>query len=142
MRNERFAKLIDEIKALHDSKNHDYAEDTDPLSNLRRAQRVGVDPWRGVLVRLTDKWSRIEQLTTGKEPKNESLRDSLIDNAVYSLLCVLLLDEGQQKSSALSAEEFQASRLSGYRWIAGMGNAAKVSTTTQTSAQTVGTTGE
>lgn len=91
-RNPRFDALIREICVLHEAKNHDYAND-DPLSNLRRSSSVGVDPWRGVIVRLTDKWSRIEQLASGKVPKNESLRDSLIDNAVYSLLAVILLDE-------------------------------------------------
>lgn len=97
-RNAAFDKLIQEIHALHESKNSDYAADADPLSNLRRAEAFGVPAWKGVLVRLTDKWSRIEQLANGKTPKNESLRDSLIDNAVYSLLCVLLLDEKQNPS--------------------------------------------
>ena len=93
MRNPAFDALLSEIAALHDSKNHDYAPDADPLANLRRAERLGVEPFKGVLVRLTDKWARIEQLASGKTPKHESLRDSLIDNAVYSLLAVILLDE-------------------------------------------------
>lgn len=93
MRNPAFLALLDEIKELHDKKNHDYAADADPLSNLRRCEALGVPAFKGVLVRLTDKWSRIEQLSNGKAPKNESLRDSLIDNAVYSLLAVVLLDE-------------------------------------------------
>lgn len=93
MRNPAFIRLLDEIKAVHESKNHDYAEDADPLSNLRRAEAFGVPAFKGVLVRLSDKWSRLEQLASGKTPKHESLRDSLIDNAVYSLLAVLLLDE-------------------------------------------------
>jgi len=93
VRNPAFHKLIEEIVELHNGKNHDYAQDADPLSNLRRAQAFGVDPVKGVLVRLSDKWSRIEQLSSGKTPKHESLRDSLIDNAVYSLLAIILLDE-------------------------------------------------
>lgn len=93
MRNPAFTQLLEEIHALHESKNHDYAQDLDPLSNLRKCAAMGIPPFKGVLVRLTDKWSRIEQLAGGKEPKHESLRDSLIDNAVYSLLAVLLLDE-------------------------------------------------
>lgn len=93
MRNETFHRLVDEIKALHDQKNHDYATDADPLSNFRRSERLGVPAWKGILVRMTDKWSRIEELANGKKPKNESLRDSLIDNAVYSLLAVQILDE-------------------------------------------------
>ena len=93
MRNPKFNALIDEILQLHDSKSHDYTPEGDPLNNLRRAKAFGIDPVKGVLVRLSDKWSRIEQLATGKTPKHESLRDSLIDNAVYSLLAVVLLDE-------------------------------------------------
>jgi hypothetical protein len=96
-RNPKFHALIAEIVALHESKNHDYASDADPLSNFRRSSSVGVEPYRGIVVRMTDKWSRIEQLMSGKSPKNESLRDSLIDNAVYSLLAVVLLDESEGK---------------------------------------------
>jgi hypothetical protein len=98
MRNPAFLALVDEIKALHESKNHDYAADADPLSNLRRCEAFGVPAFTGVLVRLTDKWSRIEQLAAGKEAKHESLRDSLVDNAVYSLLAVILLDESKPKA--------------------------------------------
>lgn len=89
----RFYQLLEEIADLHSRKNHDYAPSSDPLANFRLCEKLGVESWKGVLVRMSDKWSRIQQLTTGKTPKNESLRDSLIDNAVYSLICVLLLDE-------------------------------------------------
>lgn len=93
MRNPAFQSLIEEICELHDRKNHDYAYDADPLSNFRRAEAFGIPAYKGILVRMSDKWSRIEQLTNGKQAKNESLRDSLVDNAIYSLLCILLLDE-------------------------------------------------
>lgn len=93
MRNPEFIALLDEIKELHDRKSHDYAGD-DPLSNLRMCAKLGVEPWRGVLVRMSDKWSRIEQLTgAGKSPLNESLRDSIKDLAIYGLLCLVLMDE-------------------------------------------------
>jgi len=47
-----------------------------------------------VLVRLTDKWDRITQLCH-KTPAvvGESLEDTLKDNAVYSLLTIVLLRE-------------------------------------------------
>jgi len=95
MRNPKFKTLLEEIEKLHDSKNHDYTPDADPLANLRRCEAFGIPAWKGVLVRLTDKASRIEQLASGKAPKHESLRDSLIDQAVYSLLAVILLDEAK-----------------------------------------------
>jgi hypothetical protein len=93
MRNPKFQALLDELLNMHNNKNHDYATDDDPLSNLRGAARLGVNPVTGVIIRLSDKWARIEQLAAGKVPKNESLRDSLMDNAAYSLLAVQLLDE-------------------------------------------------
>jgi hypothetical protein len=92
-RNPKFHALLEEIAKLHDAKNSDYAHDADPLSNFRRAKSLGVDPLTGVLIRMSDKWSRLEQLSCGKVPKNESKRDTLIDTAVYALIAVLLLDE-------------------------------------------------
>lgn len=89
----RFYRLLEEIAELHSRKNHDYSRKGEPLSNFHRARAFGIEPWKGILIRMSDKWSRIEELSNGKSPKNESLRDSLIDNAVYSLLCVLLLED-------------------------------------------------
>ncbi len=89
----RFYVLLDEIAALHSRKNHDYSKPEEPLSNFTRSEALGVEAWRGVLVRMSDKWSRIEQLASGKTPKNESMRDSLIDLAVYALIDVLLLED-------------------------------------------------
>ena len=99
MRNPKFDALVAEMMATHNTKSHDYSEDGDPLSNLRRAEKFGVEPFRGVLVRLSDKWSRLEQLTSGKAPKHESIRDTLMDQAVYSLLAILLLDEAASTAS-------------------------------------------
>jgi hypothetical protein len=89
----RFYQLLEEIAELHSRKNHDYAKTEEPLSNFTRSKALGVEPWRGVLVRMSDKWARIEQLASGKKAKNESMRDSLIDLAVYALIDVLLLED-------------------------------------------------
>lgn len=93
MRNPAFNALVAEILELHEKKNADYASDDDPLSNFRRAQKLGVNPFTGILVRMSDKWGRLEELARGKSPQNESMRDTLIDLSVYSLLAVILLDE-------------------------------------------------
>jgi hypothetical protein len=92
----RFYSLLEEIAELHSRKNHDYSKQNEPLSNFHRSQELGVEPWRGVLIRMSDKWSRIEQLSCGKTPKNESMRDSLIDLAVYALIDVLLLEDAKR----------------------------------------------
>ncbi len=93
-----FYKLLDAMADLHDRKNHDYAADADPLSNLKLCEGLGIPAWKGVLVRLTDKWSRITQLST-KAPlvTDESMEDTLIDNAVYSLLAIVLRREEMRR---------------------------------------------
>jgi len=61
-----------------------------------------------VLVRIPDKYSRIVQLTNkalnGKEAevKEESIKDTLVDLANYSVICVILF-EGWQKQKKLDA---------------------------------------
>ncbi|KKN61526.1 hypothetical protein LCGC14_0521140 [marine sediment metagenome] len=88
-----FYQLLDEIADLHDRKNHDYAGD-DPLSNLKLCEEFGIPAWKGVIVRLTDKWSRITQLITKEaQVKDESIEDTLKDSAVYSLLAIVLKRE-------------------------------------------------
>jgi len=91
----RFYKLLDEIAELHAAKSHDYTPADDPLANFKRSERLGVPAWKGALVRMGDKWGRIEQLASGKMPKNESLRDTLIDLAIYALLDVILLEDAK-----------------------------------------------
>lgn len=94
----RFYELLDEIAELHSRKNSDYASDTEPLSNLRRCERIGIPAWKGVLVRLEDKWDRTEKVASKGEAavKNESLIDTLKDTAVYSLLCIILIEEAEK----------------------------------------------
>jgi hypothetical protein len=92
-----FYELLDKIGDLHARKNSNYAEDTDPLSNLKGCKRLNVTPFMGVMIRLQDKWSRLEQLAKGKpDLVGESVEDTLMDNAVYSLLAIILLREGRE----------------------------------------------
>ena len=96
----RFYELLLQIAELHANKNHDYAVDNDPLSNLRQAESFGIPAYKGVLVRLSDKWSRIQELS--KKPglvKTESVEDTLMDMAVYSLLAIILFGEQNKKNT-------------------------------------------
>ena len=94
-----FYKLLEQMAELHSRKNHDYAGESDPLKNLRSSERLGLEPFTGVMVRLQDKWSRLESFMTQGEllVKNESVEDTLMDNAVYSLLGIILLREAGKK---------------------------------------------
>lgn len=93
----KYYELIEKMQAIHSAKNSDYAADADPLSNLKRAAVFGVEPWRGCLIRMSDKWSRLEQLAGGKQAqvKEESVEDTLLDLANYALLCIVLRTEGK-----------------------------------------------
>ena len=89
----RFYELIEEITDLHDRKNSNYSRDDDPLSNFKEAQELGVEPWRGALIRMSDKWSRLKELSKGKPDEvGESMEDTLKDLAVYSLLTIVLYE--------------------------------------------------
>lgn len=89
----RFYDLLNEIASLHSKKSHDYTPAGNPLANFHRAERFGVPAWKGALVRLGDKIGRLEQLASGKDPANESMRDTLLDISVYALLALLLVED-------------------------------------------------
>lgn len=90
-----YYELLADMAELHSRKNHDYAGSGSPLRNFYKSKEMGVSPFTGVMVRLSDKWSRIESFMKQGilEVKNESVEDTLLDNAVYSLLAILLLRE-------------------------------------------------
>lgn len=97
----KFYEMLEAMADLHSRKNHDYAGNSDPLKNLKASLRMGVSPFQGVMIRLQDKWSRLEQFVTSGElmVKNESVVDTLMDNAVYSILAIILYQEEQEKTN-------------------------------------------
>ena len=97
-----FFELLEKMKEFHIKKNADYAGDV-PLNNLKYSEVFGIEAWRGVLIRMGDKWSRILELTkNGKtHVEDEKLEDTLLDMANYCLLCIILMREaGNNKSES------------------------------------------
>lgn len=90
MRNPTFAALLTEMAALHETKNADYANDSDPYSNFRQAAAVaegfvGVDAVFASLIGV--KFARLRELTAaGKTPNHESIDDTRKDLAMYAAL--------------------------------------------------------
>lgn len=83
-----FKALTDEMNALTMRKNSDYAGEADPYANFREFGTLGF------LVRLSDKWQRLKTLTaSGKKAsvKDETVEDTLLDLATYSLLLITWL---------------------------------------------------
>lgn len=90
----RFYELLKIIEDLHDRKNSNYAPDADPLANLRISENFGVKPWIGTLIRISDKFSRLQELAKGKKDLvGENVKDTLLDLSIYSLLAIILYEE-------------------------------------------------
>jgi hypothetical protein len=92
---QRFLDLLDEMRRLHESKSQDYGSETDPLANIRQgAEFVGIEPWRGCMVRIADKVQRLRTYCRTGRLVHEGVRDTLLDLSAYSLLAIVLFDEG------------------------------------------------
>ena len=90
-----FLELLEELRTLHLSKSQDYGSDSDPLANIRQgAEFVGIEPWRGCMVRVADKVQRLKTYCRTGRLVHEGVRDTLLDLAAYSLLAIVLFDEG------------------------------------------------
>lgn len=78
-------EIIDNCGNVLISKQRDYGP-----SNIANAPG---GPLNGLRVRMYDKIARINNLIeTGAEPKNESLYDSFLDLANYSIIALMVLD--------------------------------------------------
>ena len=100
-RNREFDDALDELKMLHDAKNHDYATAENPYKNLEGVSRIGIEPWRGIVIRLMDKFSRLEEYCVkGKLAiQSEGVEDTLKDISVYSLLAMILFRKEHEKKT-------------------------------------------
>lgn len=93
-----FLELLDEMRRLHESKSADYGSEADPLANIRQgAEFVCIEHWRGCMVRIADKVQRLRTYCRTGRLVHEGVRDTLMDLAAYSLLAIVLFDEGQSE---------------------------------------------
>ena len=94
----RFYKLLEEMGDLHSRKNANYTAGQDHFANIRESEKFNIPAWKGTLVRMGDKWNRIISLAKGSpDMVGENIRDTLMDMAVYSLICIILLEEKDNK---------------------------------------------
>lgn len=92
-RNDLIRSYFDQDMDLLMAKGHDYAGNDDCLANLKRFG------YMGIVVRLSDKFSRLETLAkcAGKASvPSESLIDTLRDIRNYAFLAQIFL-EGKEK---------------------------------------------
>jgi len=93
---QRFHEILDELGELHDRKQQDYGVENDPFANVRSSEAFGIPGWVGAALRGNDKMKRIQAFALKGALANESLEDSLRDLAVYAIIALVLLEEGEQ----------------------------------------------
>jgi len=87
--------ILDNMQAVYEAKDNDYSATGLPMGNLRKCEDAGIDAWRGCLVRIGDKMSRLENFLNEKEYLviSEKAEDTVIDLANYAILMSCLIEE-------------------------------------------------
>lgn len=93
---EKFRKVLETMASITEKKNSDYAGPSDAFSNFNLIEKLTdgkVSCPLGIFTRMVDKMSRIGSLLAGRERKvvDESVVDSAIDLAVYSVILVVCI---------------------------------------------------
>jgi hypothetical protein len=90
-----YLQLLDEMSKLHLAKNAGYGTAHDAWSNFRLSEQWGVPAYIGCLVRMSDKYQRLQNII--RDPQldqvNESIIDTAMDLAAYALIFVCLWNE-------------------------------------------------
>ena len=112
-RNIEFDDALDELKMLHDAKNHDYATAENPYQNLEAVEKIGIPAWKGIVIRLMDKFERVEQYCVNDELaiKSEGMEDTFKDIAVYSTLAMILFRKEQDEALEHSTQRKPSTKV-------------------------------
>lgn len=95
--NPRFLELLEEEGRMHRAKAAGYSgsDNPDTWANFREATAWGLTPLQGCLVRLGDKYRRLQNLM--RNPENdqvgESFKDTAMDLSAYSKIAICLFEE-------------------------------------------------
>ena len=93
----RFMELLSEMRALHIAKSAGYAgqDNPDTYANFRESERFGISAFSGVMVRMSDKWSRIINLVNNpsNDQVGEPIADTFKDISAYALIALCLYEE-------------------------------------------------
>lgn len=86
-----FLKMLEKMKEIHISKNHDYSSKDNPFSNFEISAIMVSwfknDDDKAFVALIGTKLARLSSLlNSGNLPNNEAIEDSFIDMANYVLL--------------------------------------------------------
>ena len=89
-----FNEITEKMRDIMLSKGNDYANE-DRLSNFKLAGSIcGLTPEQNCLSLIATKVARLGVLLKEKsEPNNESIEDSLVDMANYTLLLIMIMKD-------------------------------------------------
>jgi len=93
--------ILENMQRVYEAKDSDYSATGLPMGNLRKCEDAGIDAWRGCLVRIGDKMSRLENFINEKDYKvvSEKAEDTIIDLANYAILMSCLVEEVKKPHS-------------------------------------------
>lgn len=97
--------FFDRANKIVGPKRSGYSPGADPFANFRTARTVGVEDWRGALVRLLDKVGRTVSLATGGNTEaildaDDGLVGNTADMLNYVVLAVCLVIESLPEETA------------------------------------------
>jgi hypothetical protein len=94
-KDETALNILGNMQSVYEAKDNDYSATGLPMGNLRKCEDAGIDAWRGCLVRIGDKMSRLENFLQEKEYLviSEKAEDTVIDLANYAILMSCLIEE-------------------------------------------------
>jgi hypothetical protein len=102
-----FQYFTEEMKGIMMRKGDDYAASSDRLSNFKMAGPIaGMTAEQNCLSLMATKVARLGQLiASNKGPRNESVHDSLIDLANYTVLLAMLIEDHPRDVSPSVADD-------------------------------------
>lgn len=82
------------------AKGHDYsgaggAAESKSYENLKAAEDLGMPAWKGVMIRMSDKWARLRNFAKQQVflVKDESFEDTNIDLANYCIFNIIMYSD-------------------------------------------------
>lgn len=90
---DRLSELYARNVAISKAKNSDYAGEHDAFANFKGCAVYGIDPKKGIIVRMSDKMMRIANLLDREAAvKDESVLDTLSDLANYAMILRMYIE--------------------------------------------------
>lgn len=91
---DKFLAVLQEIADLHMRKSLDYGVDEDALANIRAGgEAIGVDPWKGCVLRISDKMQRLKAFCRRGTCEFDGVEDTLADIAAYAAIALVMVRE-------------------------------------------------